>query len=72
MKEEEERQALWDKNNSIANLKELHNNFLKVSNNWSIILFEKCIKTRCILSSEDNFYSAHQEVIIYKDMELLS
>ena len=72
MQEEEERKALLEKNNSIANLKELYDNFPKVSNNWSIILYKKCIKMRRILSSEDNFYSAHQEVIICKDAESLS
>ena len=53
-------------------MRELHENFLKISSKWSVILFKKCVKMRCILLSKDNYYSAHQEVIIYEEKESLS
>jgi len=54
-------------NDTIYNIQDLHANFPKISPQWNIIFASSYIKLRRILVTENNFYSASQEVLIYQN-----
>jgi len=63
-KAEQINKKIYAENNKIKSIDHLYQNFPPVCKLWDVIFTKNCIKLRRILKTDDNFYSAFQEIMI--------